>query len=255
MTLTIVEFLRAINPNIGLVQNPDGSYRIGVEDVNSDEILAATEAINTALQAGGISQVQFAAIVTALQAAIPIGANIIGQVGIDQTTPGSTNRVDAQLSGLSIVPFNLFEWTNATYIATQLLTADGVQWSDEKTIGAGGAETQVFGATISPAKAGILVAVLLGLTVQCKSSAATQAKSRQWRARNVAGAWVNLMAAVSENLTVNYVESSRSGVFYAVANFNQVPFEIGLFVTPSAAESFIVQVKSSSMGQLVYKPS
>ncbi len=43
MALTIVEFLKAVNPNIGLVVNPDGSYRIGVEDVNSDEILTALE--------------------------------------------------------------------------------------------------------------------------------------------------------------------------------------------------------------------
>ncbi len=42
MALTVVEFLRSVNPNIGLVLNVDGiSYRIGVEDVNSDEILIA----------------------------------------------------------------------------------------------------------------------------------------------------------------------------------------------------------------------
>ena len=41
MALTNVEILRAILPNIGLPANPDGTYRIGVEDVNSDEILAA----------------------------------------------------------------------------------------------------------------------------------------------------------------------------------------------------------------------
>ena len=41
MALTITEILRAVNPNVGLVVNPDGTYRVGVEDVNSDEILAA----------------------------------------------------------------------------------------------------------------------------------------------------------------------------------------------------------------------
>ena len=45
MSLTIVEFLRAVMPNIGLPVNPDGSYRIGVEDINSDEILAALNLI------------------------------------------------------------------------------------------------------------------------------------------------------------------------------------------------------------------
>ncbi len=47
MALTIAEILRAINPDVGLVLNVDGlTYRVGVEDVNSDEILAALEAGN-----------------------------------------------------------------------------------------------------------------------------------------------------------------------------------------------------------------
>ena len=42
MALTVAEYLRAVNPNVGLILNLGGvSYRIGVEDVNSDEILAA----------------------------------------------------------------------------------------------------------------------------------------------------------------------------------------------------------------------
>lgn len=45
MALTVTEYLRATMPNIGLVVNADGSYRIGVEDVNSDEILAELLAI------------------------------------------------------------------------------------------------------------------------------------------------------------------------------------------------------------------
>ena len=45
MALEIAKFLRAINPNIGVVVNSDGSYRIGIEDINSDEIRAALEAI------------------------------------------------------------------------------------------------------------------------------------------------------------------------------------------------------------------
>lgn len=44
MALTIGEILRSVNPNIGLVANGDGTYRIGVEDVNSDEVLAAISA-------------------------------------------------------------------------------------------------------------------------------------------------------------------------------------------------------------------
>lgn len=68
MALTIAEILRAVNPNIGLPVNLDGSYRIGVEDINSDEVMAAVQAINTALQAGGITQAQLAAILAAIGA-------------------------------------------------------------------------------------------------------------------------------------------------------------------------------------------
>lgn len=62
MALTNTEILRAILPNIGLPVNPDGTYRIGVEDVNSDEILVALAAI---LIATGDVPLTFSAPVTA----------------------------------------------------------------------------------------------------------------------------------------------------------------------------------------------
>ena len=50
-----------------MILNVDGiSYRIGVEDVNSDESLTAVQAINTALQDAGITQTQLAAILAAI---------------------------------------------------------------------------------------------------------------------------------------------------------------------------------------------
>jgi len=182
------------------------------------------------------------------------GTALIGKVGIDQTTPGTTNRIDAQLSGLQVIPFNLFEWTNSTWIATQLLTATGVQLSDEKTIAAGGAETQVFGAIFSPPKAGTLVAVQLGITYQVKSDNALENKTHRVVARLGAGAWVTLMTTTG-TITTGYVEKYASGVFYGVANFNAVPFEIALLVTPSATYNISAQVKSSSMGIAIYKPT
>ena len=159
---------------------------------------------------------------------------------------------------LAIDMAKLFEWTSATWIATQALTSDGVQWSDEKTQAVGGAETQVFGAIFEPPSAGTLVAVELGLTCQLKSGEATVAKTWQWKARNKAGTWVNLHAAVSENLTTAYVEKDRSDYFYAVTNFNAIPFEVGLFCTPhatTASATIISQVKNSSYAKVIYKPS
>ena len=57
MALTIAEYLRTVNPNVGLVLNLDGvSYRIGVEDVNSDEILATLGGvIDVVRRTGGLS--------------------------------------------------------------------------------------------------------------------------------------------------------------------------------------------------------
>lgn len=69
MALTIVEYLRTMNPNIGLVVNPDGSYRISVEDVNSDEILAAIIALETDI-------------------ILAAGSAVIGRVGHDTTSVG-----------------------------------------------------------------------------------------------------------------------------------------------------------------------
>jgi len=82
MALTVTQLITIIKENIGLIANGDvlGSYRVGVEDVNSDEALVAqqailldtadieiaTEAINTALQAGGVTQLQLAALLTGI---------------------------------------------------------------------------------------------------------------------------------------------------------------------------------------------
>jgi len=54
MALINTEILRAIIPNIGLPANPDGTYRIGVEDVNSDEILIALQALVAASADPGV---------------------------------------------------------------------------------------------------------------------------------------------------------------------------------------------------------
>ena len=169
---------------------------------------------------------------------------------------------DGRLAGNSVdlisAVVKLFEWTTGTWIATQALTADGIQWSDEKTQAVGGAETQVFGAIFEPPRGGTLVAVELGLVCQLKSGEATVAKKWRWKARNKDGTWVNLHTEVEENLTTAYVEKVRSGNFYAVTNFNKVPFEIGLFCTPHASTAdatIISQVKNASQATVIYKPS
>jgi len=89
MALTIGDRIKNINPDIGVIENVDGvTYRVGVEDVNSDEILTAAEAINTALQDAGITQLQLADIVTATEAT---QAAVEAQGEGAYTTPTHTN--------------------------------------------------------------------------------------------------------------------------------------------------------------------
>jgi len=168
-----------------------------------------------------------------------------------------TPKIMAGEDWVSVVA-KLFEWTSSSWIATQALTADGIQWSDEETLAVGESETQVFGAIFEPPKAGTLIAVELGLVCQLKSGEATAAKKWRWKARNKDGTWVNLHGEVEENLTTAYVEKTRSGNFYAVTNFNEVPFEVGLFCTPHASTAdatIISQIKNASQATIIYKPS
>lgn len=110
MALTVIEFLRAVIPNIGLIANDAGDgYRIGVEDINSDEVLTAVEALNTALQAGGITQAQLAAILAAIEALetdiiLAGGTAVIGRVGHDSTGIGhGVETCDSAGTGQAIV--------------------------------------------------------------------------------------------------------------------------------------------------------
>ena len=100
MALTIVEFLRAINPDIGLVLNVDGiSYRIGVEDVNSDEILAS-------LVASGVDLAAIEVINTAIQAA---AEGIETDIGFMRNVPVTTNTTGTGAAIATLSPGAAFQ--------------------------------------------------------------------------------------------------------------------------------------------------
>ena len=142
--------------------------------------------------------------------------------------------------------YKLFDWVGTAYIGTPALTSDGIQWSDEKTVAAGGGTTQMFGAVINPPKSWALVSAEFGFSFQIKSGGVTQNKWYQWRARNANGTWVNLHGSVSGSVNSSYMGTAMSGIFTPITNFNSVPFEVGLFAVSSASETFLAQVKSSS---------
>lgn len=142
--------------------------------------------------------------------------------------------------------FNLFDWAGTAYIGTPALINTGLQLSDEKTIAAGGGTAQVFGAVVNLPKSRTLISVELGLSHQHKSSAATENKWYQWKARNKDGTWVVLHGTVSGVLATGYTGTVQAGIITAQTNFDSVPFEIGLFAVSSATETYVAQVKNSS---------
>ncbi len=80
MALTIANRIKHINPDIGVVINLDGiTYRIGVEDVNSDEALVVLQAILVAIAAGGAATIADGADVT--QGAIADAVVVAGAAG------------------------------------------------------------------------------------------------------------------------------------------------------------------------------
>ncbi|MFA5378298.1 MAG: hypothetical protein WC455_21265 [Dehalococcoidia bacterium] len=64
-------------------------------EANQALIKAAVEAVTAKLSSDPATQTTLAHIKTAVEGATPAGSAIIGKVGIDQTTPGTTNKVDA----------------------------------------------------------------------------------------------------------------------------------------------------------------
>src|SRR4030042_1695790 len=70
------------------------------------------------------------------------------------------------------------------------LTADGVQWSAEKTTSSDDYET-VEEVTVNPPVLGTVIEFEFGLTCAVKSTGATESVLFKWQARNKGGTWVD----------------------------------------------------------------
>lgn len=70
------------------VKQSDGSQKTQIVDGSGNVIAATSNALNAFLTNSSIA-------VTAISNALPAGTNLLGKVGIDQTTPGTTNAVSA----------------------------------------------------------------------------------------------------------------------------------------------------------------
>ena len=231
MALTIVEFLRAVNPNIGLVVNADGSYRIGVEDVNSDEIMAAVVALNAALQGGGVSNAQFAAMVTALQL-------------IDNIVNGTQANIAPPLISTIHKPFG-----------KGALTIDGVQYSAE-VAGIGDTYTAIETVTITQPTGYTLVEVEFGLVVAVKSSAAVEGVLWKFQASDAGTLWTDLIAEQTRVAScAAYADMYAGGRFAPTGNFlgTGASFQVAAFLKSAVAAGETVTGKMKSSSYIIAK--
>ncbi len=137
------------------------------------------------------------------------------------------------------------------------LTADGVQWSAEKTTSTDGYET-VEEVTVNPPALGNVIEFEFGLTCAVKSSGAAESALFKWQARNAGGIWVDLHPEVTYAANASaYREYTYSGRVQPVANFNSLPFNIRLQIKSGSAggENAVSKTKNSSYVRVMYAGS
>jgi hypothetical protein len=137
------------------------------------------------------------------------------------------------------------------------LTADGIQWSAEKTTSTDGYET-VEEATVKPPALGNVIEIEFGLTCAVKSGSTLESVLFKWQARNSGGTWVDLHTEVTYPANAStYKEYTYSGRCQISANLNRLPIDVRLQVKSGAAggENAFGKTKSSSYVRVVYAAS
>lgn len=133
----------------------------GTQDVNTKQVNGATVNVGTGAAGTGtqrvttstdstIGTVTTVTAVTAITNALPVGANVIGKTSIDQTTPGTTNKVDIGTNGTVAIG-------TALPAGTALIGKVGI---DQTTVGSTNAVVQIPSAVaavaIAPTVSGAL---------------------------------------------------------------------------------------------------
>jgi len=142
MALTIADVIRSINPNIGLVQNADGTFRISVEDVNSDEILAAVGAMSVeyprfvGLNSQSVTVTTGGTGVRLIDVATPRARKVIIQAMLNNSgvvCVGGINVVAAQATrtGTALTAGDIIEMDTDPYnvFVDSVENGDGVTWT------------------------------------------------------------------------------------------------------------------------------
>lgn len=95
---------------------------IPVTIASNQSSFPVTIAAGTAVIGHVITDIGSTTVVSSITAALPAGTNLLGKVGIDQTTPGTTNRVAANLDQVAGSAIAQGHGTAATAIRVELPT-------------------------------------------------------------------------------------------------------------------------------------
>jgi len=187
------------------------------------------------------------------------GTNIIGKVGIDQTTPGTTNgvQVNAALpAGTNIIGKVVnqpLEWTEYLLGEDRPLTSDGIQYNvadgDAVATVAQSTEKDLYTFTLNNGRTGTIDFLTLGLTVALLQITGEVNGVFRWYARpGASGDWTEIYESGSIALPAAYstASGSCSGIWHPTAELTY-PFQLKLTLeTDGAVNMGTAKVQSTS---------
>jgi hypothetical protein len=101
-TLSNAQPIFCVNPTTLAVEDCVANVTVG--NISVGNVSVSNIANGNLTSAGNVTEANSAAILAATQGATPAGSNIIGKVGIDQTTVGTTNGVSlAQIANVTVL--------------------------------------------------------------------------------------------------------------------------------------------------------
>jgi len=258
-------------PPIKVIDNGDGTFSISIKDVNSDDVLAASEAIETAVEAiqattgavddaiiavGAVGTISaklrrvtqgLADLLTGI--VLAAGTAIIGKVRL--VTATGDEITDDTADAAKVLPVNAAGSEIKSHERHTIVEhpfgkdkarTDGVQWCDEVVTSAT-EWTVVESKTIEPPVGGTIVELEVGITFAHKSASTVKFVRSRVQARNKDGTWVTIIddgtSPASGNAYVEkaasaaaYTEYTLSGRIEVEANLNTVPIDIKVEVYP-----------------------
>lgn len=237
--------------------------------VNNGAVDAGTQRVTLANNSTGV--IATVAAVTAITNALPVGANVIGKVSIDQTTPGTTNLVALTAETTKVIGVvrnadgagSLWTSNSTTFTAkfaqdSNLLGTLGTAFSTAGKVDVKGADGDVF---VRQATASNLNATVVGTgTLAVQNTAATPAGTNAIGTVNLSpttsGGWTGYaLGGANAALTTTQTVSAAAGKFggyMTLINLNSSPAYIQVFDTTGAVTlgttppTYIIAIPSNS---------